>query len=353
MLFVTNRIVVQGLDPAKGTEITFGADADEAANLDPHGISRSVLFCRRHGFKQYKVVGSDDFFAELGQSAKRQILIYIHGYNNRVIEEIFTGQALKLQQLFDDIDPNWIEVVPIMWPCERDKNIVSAYWDDQKTALASTPTLQRMVEIFLHWQDKQNEAGRALCRKWINVAAHSMGNRLLVNALAGYEQEEQAPPRIFRNIFMFSADVPNEVLEKQRLGGAVPRAARHVVVYHADDDLAMRASKVANLRNAVATRRLGHTGPEHWRDDVLSKNVYAADCSDFNNTYDDPKGHSYLTVDDRGQPGSAFLHMADALWRGRVATDDASGRQIVLPKHGYEPPASSEFALVGGNAIRR
>lgn len=342
MLFVTNRTVKEGLDPEVGTKINFGKDADEAGGRDEKGISRSILFCRRSGPGDYQVVGSKAFFPELRDCDKRQILIYIHGYSNTDIEATFTDQALKLQELFDQIDSKWIQVVPIMWPCEDDKGKALAYWDDQRTAKASVLTVQRMLDFFRAWQDQQRESGEPVCRKWINLAAHSMGNRLLMYALSGYEDEGASPPRVFRSIFMHAADVRNEILEKGRTGGAIPRACRNLVVYYADDDLAMSASKAANLRNGVLSRRLGHTGPESWAGDVLSSNVYAADCSNFNNTYENPNGHAYFLEDDQGNPGSAFLHMADALWRGRVHVGDNTGRLIELPKHNYVPPAAEQ-----------
>lgn len=67
----------------------------------------------------------------------------------------------------------------------------------------------------------------------------------------------------------------------------------------------MRASKVANLGNAVS-RRLGHTGPENM--ELVPKNVYSIDCDDFNNTYDPPIGHSYFLNNPENEPGALFNH---------------------------------------------
>lgn len=66
------------------------------------------------------------------------------------------------------------------------------------------------------------------------------------------------------------------------------------MVYHASDDLALHASKASNLNNKIASRRLGHTGPEDI--DKTPKNVYSVDCDDVNNSYDLPKGHSYFVL---------------------------------------------------------
>jgi len=46
------------------------------------------------------------------------------------------------------------------------------------------------------------------------------------------------------------------------------------------------------LKNKIAYRRLGHSGPEDMRQ--TPSNVYAVDCDDVNSVYDTPKGHSYF-----------------------------------------------------------
>ncbi len=79
---------------------------------------------------------------------------------------------------------------------------------------------------------------------------------------------------------MAAADVVNETLEPGQEGQHISPAARNVVVYYAADDLAMRASKIGNIANQIASRRLGHTGPENM--DKVENNVYALDCDDFN-----------------------------------------------------------------------
>lgn len=79
---------------------------------------------------------------------------------------------------------------------------------------------------------------------------------------------------------MVAADVVNESLEREQKGIHVCHASRNVTVYFASDDLALRASKASNLKNRIASRRLGHTGPED-----MSKapgNVYAVDRDNLN-----------------------------------------------------------------------
>ena len=121
-----------------------------------------------------------------------------------------------------------------------------------------------------------------------------MGNRLLRNALTTRSKfhTQRTVPQLFRNTFMIAADVANHSLEHGEDGQWITVASRNVVVYYANDDLAMPASKLANLKNRTVSRRLGMTGPESMSD--VPKNVFEVDCHDFNNSIDSPKGNSYF-----------------------------------------------------------
>ena len=136
-------------------------------------------------------------------------------------------------------------------------------------------------------------------------------------------------PLIFRNTFLVAADVVNETLHEGEPGELICHASRNVVVYHASDDLALRASKASNLKNKIASRRLGHTGPENM--DRTPRNVYRVDCDDVNNRYDLPKGHSYFRSGTRkGSPGEVFNHIFSCLLLGRVFPDDEERRASII-----------------------
>ncbi|WP_394200566.1 alpha/beta hydrolase [Shewanella waksmanii] len=145
-----------------------------------------------------------------------------------------------------------------------------------------------------------------------------MGNRVLKNALQHWAQKHSAGnmPQLFRNTFMIAADVRNEVLEQDQPGRYIVDSSRNILVYFANDDLSMPASKLANIRNKTLSRRLGMTGPEKLS--RLPKKVYEIDCDDFNNRLD-LKGHSYFLTNKSGTVVSPIIkHMADAIDGGRV-----------------------------------
>lgn len=303
MLFVTNR------RPLKTDDNSFKFD------LTDNSPSNSVYFCDKRASGKRFEIGSVDFLDRLKTSKAKQILFMVHGFANMPNEDIFP-RADELQDLFNEYEQDLVEVVPIIWPCDNDLGLVKDYWDDQKAADLSGVSFARMLQKFLEWQPPQ----KSHCMKRINVLAHSMGNRVLRETLRNWSRYDlpNGLPLIFRNTFLVAADLVNESLEKGKSGEHICRASRNVCVYYASDDLALRASKVSNLKNNIASRRLGHTGPEDMS--RVLNNVYAVDCDNFNNSYDKPVGHAYFLRDDHGKPGKVFTHMAETIKRGRVAS---------------------------------
>lgn len=123
--------------------------------------------------------------------------------------------------------------------------------------------------------------------------------------------------------------IVNQALHRGQRGELISHAARNVVVYYASADLALRASKAANLKNKIASRRLGHTGPEDMG--RTPSNVYAVDCDDINTSYDVPIGHGYFTEGrEKGKPGLVFEHIFSILKTGRVTDIDPATRRKIL-----------------------
>jgi len=154
-----------------------------------------------------------------------------------------------------------------------------------------------------------------------------MGARVLRGALDGWAHDYGPVYGVFRNIFLVAADLVNETLDLRGPGRCLSDAARNVTVYHASDDLALRTSKVTNLRHKIVSRRLGHSGPEDLS--RTAGNVYAVDCDNFNNRIDPPLGHTYFLRDRDDDPSPVFTHLLHAVTTGRVRADPVS-RTMVL-----------------------
>jgi esterase/lipase superfamily enzyme len=310
MLFITNRALHEDIHTDLGRKVTFDLSNNEAA--------QSVYFCARSKPGEYREIGRQAFMDQIKGCKYRQVLFYLHGYSNLPEPDIFPRTEM-LQRLCDGKKANEVLVVPLIWPCDADLGAVKDYYDDQVAADASAIAYARVFGKFLEWREKNLEDDKP-CLKRVNVLAHSMGNRVLRGALAAVVKyiTPQGPPLVFRSTFLVAADIVNESLEPGKEGTAIPAASRNVVVYFASDDLALRASQVANVAHSVASRRLGHSGPEDMN--KVPRNVFAVDCDDLNTKYDSPTGHSYFLTDGKkgDKPGRVFDHIFETMLTGRV-----------------------------------
>lgn len=325
MLFVTNRVLHEGPTPMSGGEPQVPRSV--SFDLSNNQAEQSVYFCERQGSEQYQEIGGRAFLSSLKNSNAKEILLYVHGYSNLPEPAIFP-RAQELQQLLDQKSNGYMIVVPIIWPCDNDLGQVQDYFDDQIAADQSGIAFARLFQKFLDWRENNSTVDNP-CTKRINILAHSMGNRVLQKTFSNIVKYylPQGMPLVFRNIFMASADIVNEALEPGQEGQYISPAARNVVVYYAADDLAMRASKVANV-GEIASRRLGHTGPEHM--DKVNKNVFSLDCDDFNTDHDPPTGHGYFARDGQGNAGILFNHMWRCIESARVPMVPSNARTAVL-----------------------
>jgi len=321
MLFITNREPRGSIRTKINRNFRF--------DLKKNAPSNSIYYCERTAKDTYSEIGSKALMSKLKDSNVEQLLFYIHGFSNLPEPDIFP-RAEKLQQLFDQKQQGLVQVIPIIWPCDNDFGIIKDYWDDQKSADNSAFSLARMLQKFMAWRDSSPE--EAPCLKRINLLAHSMGNRVLRETLATWNKYDLANgvPLLFRNTILMAADIVNESLENNEKGRLISESSRNVLVYYASDDLALRSSKISNLKNKVASRRLGHTGPEDMK--KVQSNVHAIDCDNFNNQYDVPKGHSYFLEDKNGNPGKVFEHLFKTIKTGRVDANDLEKRKHILDK---------------------
>nr|VFK01463.1 MAG: Alpha/beta hydrolase of unknown function (DUF900) [Candidatus Kentron sp. LFY] len=293
MLFITNKLI-----KAAGDNLVF-----EKSNE----ISQSLKYCELVSENEFKEIESKPFMRSLMDADEKEILFYIHGFNNQP-EEVFR-RAKKMQVQLIDANLSSIRVVPIIWPCDDDFGIIKDYWDDQDSAEETGRIFSRSISKLMAWQKENNSNP---CRKRMHVFAHSMGARVLLQCLDHWAKYQGGGgvPYLFKNIFLMAADIPNESLERGESGFHISQSAQRVICYFANDDLAMPASKVANVKNMVFSRRLGHTGPEDLS--KVDKKVHSVNCDSFNGKFDKLKGHAYF-LDKRGKKNPAFQHVIKVL----------------------------------------
>lgn len=314
MLFATNRRSQQ--DPTHSLGLRF----DVQDTLPSEGMT----FCKRVEAERYHQLSNQEFFQSLAEAEQQHILLYIHGFNNTGEEEIFPHSTL-MQKLFDEVEqaPD-VLVVPLIWPCDDDALILlmEDYFDDAEAADKSHLAFAQLFEEFYQWLQ---EIGVQGVSKQLHLLAHSMGNRVLSNAIkTKFEGLEECPPKLFQNVFMVAADMVNLAFEKGYRAEYLPYVTNNLVVYHAKDDLALAASQGVNLLTDGWHHRLGQKGPSN--PDWLPEHVYIVDCNEINFDYDlkvlplIPDGHEYyLSNKEKTQPSPVFLHYARAIAEGEVS----------------------------------
>jgi esterase/lipase superfamily enzyme len=331
MLFATNRVLREGPTP-RNPDGSFTLPRRINFALENNQAEQSIYFCQRNGQDDYQEIGNQAFFDQLRTSSSQQIVFFIHGYSN-LPEPAAFPKAQELQDLFNQKANGYVTVVPLIWPCDDDRGAVKDYYDDQIAADASDIAYARLFEKFVRWRDTNSTLDNP-CTKPINMIAHSMGNRVLRGAIARSVEyfQPRGFPLIFRTIVMAAADVSNNTLDFGQDGELICQATRNVITYFAGDDLAMRASKVAN--KSITAKRMGHTGPEKIAN--VARNVFALDCGDFNNRYDNPIGHGYFTRDDQGNPGLVFDHIWESIRTARVPMEPANARISILGRRFWQ-----------------
>jgi esterase/lipase superfamily enzyme len=320
MKFITNRFPTQSRVSKAGRAWSFDPRENECA---------ASFFCCEMGTKvdgSHTEIISQGLFSALKASSAPHILLWIHGFNTAPAAALQAG--LTMQALADKLYPGLVEIVPVIWPANTENGLIKSYYTDRIAADSSRTAFARLFEKFQEWQHAQLTDTNP-CRKQISVLAHSMGNRVLRESLDHWSKEYLARgvPRLFRGVFMAAADVVNESLAISQYGPTLAHSAAILVNYHAWDDLALGGSKFANL-DQVASRRLGHTGPEG----ETPQNVHSLDCGSFNSEADPKFGHGYyLQAKPNGKTISPLLrHVLQTIKSLRVSETDPSTRRGTL-----------------------
>ncbi len=160
--------------------------------------------------------------------SSNDILLFVHGYNTN-----FSFAVLRTAQLVHDLAfPG--QGLAFSWPSAGG---LTGYSHDEKAAQASVPAL---VKLFADLQATVNNDARS--RK-VHIIAHSMGNRVLLQAMRYFELQQGAPAteKLFGQVALAAPDVNGSLF-----GALIPslvRQADHVTLYYCEADQALQASR--------------------------------------------------------------------------------------------------------------
>lgn len=153
---------------------------------------------------------------------KRQVLVFVHGFNNRFEDAVF-----RFAQIVHD---SGAEVVPILftWPS---KGSVLAYGYDRESANYSRDALEDGLRTLA----KDPDAGE------ITVLAHSMGNWVTLEALRQMAIRDGKVAEKIRNVILAAPDVDVD-LAREQISAMGPQRP-HFTLFTSEDDRALALSR--------------------------------------------------------------------------------------------------------------
>lgn len=197
-------------------------------------------------------------FSRLVKKApKRQVLVFVHGFNNRFEDAVF-----RYAQFIHD---SRADVAPVLftWPS---RGSVFAYGYDRESANYSRDAL----EDLLRWLSKNPQVGE------VTVLAHSMGNWVTLEALRQMAiRDGRVAPKI-RNVILAAPDVDFDVAREQ-IGTMGSQKPNFTLLVSANDRALAASQKV------WGAPRLGeiNSNIEPYKSELASDKINVIDLTTF------------------------------------------------------------------------
>lgn len=160
----------------------------------------------------------------------QQVVLFIHGYNNAYADVVRRGATIKA-----DISPN-ATVISYTWPSVGE--VLSYGYDEVSTRIADqnfTTLMEKLLE--------------SVPAERINIVAHSMGSRLVLNYISDLPKRSIYPEtRKFQNFVFAASDVAQLHFKQKESEPAYPphnvsAYANQVTVYSSQHDRPLGLSK--------------------------------------------------------------------------------------------------------------
>ncbi|MGE7472561.1 alpha/beta hydrolase [Bosea sp. NPDC003192] len=140
------------------------------------------------------------------RNAKRQALIFVHGFNNTYADAVF-----RLAQLKHDAG---ITAAPILFTWPSRASVFDYLYDKESTTYS-----RRALEELIVQASRSPDVGE------VTILAHSMGTWLTMEALRGVAMREGAIPAKVKDVVLASPDIDVDVFRRQmiEIGHKPPR----------------------------------------------------------------------------------------------------------------------------------
>lgn len=195
--------------------------------------SKDVVLSRLRVYDDY-----DTWAGAVKTQGKSDAFIYVHGYATS-----FHAAALRAGQVAADLDFEE-RGVPMFfsWPSVGS---FQSYFDDEKSSAAAPDAFNEFLDL-VHTRTGVER---------VHVIAHSMGNRVVANALAQRKQPASGAPPIDQLILAAPDIDANDF--RTRFLHVLPGFAKRVTLYVSDKDRALKASESLRRGKPRAGQRRG------------------------------------------------------------------------------------------------
>jgi esterase/lipase superfamily enzyme len=182
---------------------------------------------------------------EVRQRDHKEIVVFIHGFNNT-----FDDAASRLAVLDYDLD---FDGVPVLYSWSSVGGglvgVRNYAHDEESVKLTFRPLTDFLASV--------EQTGRAAGARRISVIAHSMGNRALVAAMQALAART-GDKIYFDEVVMAAPDIPRKGFDEEwpEMRGTSGGPAKRVTLYASSEDRALWSSQVVHRY-----RRIGEGGP--------------------------------------------------------------------------------------------
>ncbi|SMC53981.1 alpha/beta hydrolase [Pedobacter nyackensis] len=173
--------------------------------------------------KEVSELGPKEFFNQIGEkvnfSPEKDAFLFVHGYNVS-----FTESVSRAAQIAVDIGFNGAPLV-YSWPSRK-----NMFWYTADEATASGYSTDDIIQLLI--QIRKTGAER------IHIIAHSMGNRLITDALRSLVDQGFNKDFLFNQIILAAPDIDAEVFVKQ-IAPKLVQSSERVTMYASGGDIAL------------------------------------------------------------------------------------------------------------------
>jgi esterase/lipase superfamily enzyme len=159
----------------------------------------------------------------LGSSDTKSVLLFVHGFNTT-----FTDVALRTAQLAHDLSFRGLPLF-FSWPSAGNAR---SYFRDEEMAQLSVPQFNQLLDDIA-----------ALGATDVYVIAHSLGNRIVTNALK--ERTRRPIPKI-SELLLAAPDVNEQIFREQIVPALAAMKNTRRTIYASSNDVALKAAKIAH-----------------------------------------------------------------------------------------------------------